>query len=87
MQRDDGLAGAGRAGDSRRPGIAALDQLPLRRVEEDRPFLPRIVECALQLLEIGHDAEAALRVGMGEGIGARGRGDGGFERTRGDVIE
>ena len=33
-------------------------------MQENGPFVPRIIECACQLLDIGHHAEAALRVGV-----------------------
>src|SRR5580704_13045070 len=49
--------------------IVALNQGTLRRVQEDRPLVPRVVECALQFLHVGHHAEATVRVGMGERIG------------------
>ena len=72
VQRHDGLACAGRTGDARRAGVVALHPLPLLGVQEDRPLLPREIESALQLLHIRHHAEAALRIGMIEGIRRRG---------------
>jgi hypothetical protein len=38
-------------------------------MKEDRPPLPRIVERALQFLEVGQDAEPPLRVRVREGFG------------------
>jgi hypothetical protein len=78
MQRDNRLAGAGRSRDPRRPGVAALDELALRRMQKHRPFRPRKVERAFQLLDIGQHPEAALRVRMGERVG----GCGGWCRDR-----
>ena len=71
MERHDGLAGAGRARDTRRAAVFPFDELPLGRVKEDRPLLPRVVERSLQCLHIRHHPEAALRVRMRERIGAR----------------
>jgi hypothetical protein len=69
MQGDDGLARSRRAGNPRRPGVVALDPLPLFGVQKDRPLFPRVIESALQFLDVAHDAEAALRVRMVEGVG------------------
>ena len=72
VEGHDGLAGAGRP---RHPGgavVLAFDELPLRRVQEDRPFLPGIVERPPERLDILHDPEAPLRVGVREGVGIRG---------------
>ncbi len=41
MDGDDGLAGARRTSNARRPGEGALNQRPLGGVEENAPFLPR----------------------------------------------
>ena len=71
VQRDDGLARARRTGDAGRAGVVALHPLPLLGVQEDRPLLPREIEGALQLLDIGHHAEAALGVGMVERVRLR----------------
>src|ERR1035441_1152221 len=49
--------------------VAALHQLALRRVEENRPLLPWIVERALQFFEIAHYPETALSIGMIEWAG------------------
>lgn len=73
MQRQHGLAGASRARHAGRAIEGSLDQLPLLRVQEDRPSLPRRIQGALQLLDVGHDAEAALCIGVIEGVGAHGR--------------
>ena len=69
MQRDDGLAGPGRARDAGGPGEIAGDERRLRGMQEDGPFLPRLVERATQGLDVAKNAEAALRVGMGERVG------------------
>ena len=71
VKRHDGLAGAGRARDTRRTGVLAFDELPLGRVQEDRPLLPGVVQRPLQRLHVRHHPEAALRVRMRERIGAR----------------
>ena len=71
MERHDGLAGAGRARDTRRAVVLPFDELPLGRVQEDGPFLPGIVQRPLQGLHVRHHAEAALRVRVRERIGAR----------------
>ena len=39
-------------------------------MKENRPFVPGVIERALQFLYVGHHAEAALGVGMREWIGA-----------------
>ena len=52
-------------------------------MQEDRPLLPRILQGLLHLLVVGHDAEAALRVRMGERIPIRGRGRRTFRRAAG----
>ncbi len=72
MQRDDGFAGARRTGDARRAAVVALDQLALRRMQKDGPLLPGIIEGARKFFDIRHHAEAALRIGMIEGICADG---------------
>ena len=69
VQRDDGLARACRPRNPRGAGEGALDQRALRRVQKHRPLVPRVVEGAAQLFDIGQHAEAALRVGMREGVG------------------
>ena len=59
----------------RAPGRrSALDPLTLLGVEEDGPLLPGELEGALQLLDVRHDAEAALRVRVLERVGRRRRG-------------
>ena len=55
------------------PAEVPLDQLPLRGVEEHRPALPRVLQGAGQLLHTGHDAEAAPRIGVVEGVGGSDR--------------
>ena len=83
MQRHDRLAGPGRARDARRAGKVARDQRGLRRMKEDGPFLPRLVERAAQRLDIAENAKAAQGVGMGEGVASAGTGFGasGFSPT------
>ena len=73
VQGDDGFAGPGRAGDAGRPAIAAFDQLPLGRMEEDRPLFPGILQRLPEVLEIGHRPEPPPGVGVREGVGGRGR--------------
>src|ERR1019366_304826 len=68
MQGHDGLARAGGAGDTGWSSVDALDPLALFGMQEDRPFLPREIERALELLDVGHHAEAALGIGMIERI-------------------
>jgi hypothetical protein len=85
MQGDDRLAGSGRARDARRPAIAPIDQPALRRMKKDCPFLPRVVERPFQLLDIGQDPEAALRIGMGKRVDRRRRRP--FRRRPGREIE
>src|SRR5579863_5676 len=74
MQRDDGFPGTGRTRHPSWTAVIALDQSTLRWMEENRPFVPGVIERALQLLYVGHHAEAALGVGMRERIGANGYG-------------
>ena len=50
------------------PRVVAFHQLSLLGVQEDRPLVPRKIERALQLLDVRHHAEPALRIGMIEGI-------------------
>ena len=73
VQRHDGLAGTRRSRYARRAVEAPFHHLPLRRMQEDRPLLPRVFQCPLQLFLVGHDPEAALRVGMGVRVSVRGR--------------
>ena len=71
VERHDGLAGAGRARDTRRTAVLPFDELPLGRVQEDRPLLPGVVQRPLQRLHVRHHPEATLGVRMRERIGAR----------------
>jgi len=71
VEGDDGLAGAGGAGDAGGAVVAPFDHCALGGVEEDGPFLPGVVEGALQLVDVLHDTKTALRVGMFEGLGVR----------------
>ena len=74
MQCDDGFPSAGRTRHPRWTAVVALNQSTLRWMKENRPFVPGVVERALQFLYIGHHAEAALGVGMRERIGSNGYG-------------
>ena len=74
VQGDDGFAGARRTGDACGTVILLLDPLALLGVEKDGSLFPREVESALQLLDVGHHAETALRVGVIKRIRVRGDG-------------
>ncbi len=69
VQCHDRLARAGAAADPGGSVVVTVDQPPLRRMQEDRPFVPRVIERPFQFLDIGQHPELALRVGMGERIG------------------
>ena len=71
MEGHDRLAGAGRPGNARGAVVPPLDHLPLGRMEEDRPLLPRVFQRAGERLHVPHHPEATLGVRMREGIGAR----------------
>jgi hypothetical protein len=47
--------------------------LPLLGMQEDGPFVPRIIEGPRQFLDVGHDPKPALGIGMSERIGNCGR--------------
>ena len=66
LKRDHGLAGARRAGDTRRTGKAALDDVALRGMQEHRPFLPRVLERGFEFRHVVDHAEATQRIRMGE---------------------
>ena len=66
VKRYDGLSSACRPRDAGWAREVSLDQLPLLGMEEDRPTLPRVLQCALQLFYIVHYAEAAPGVGVFE---------------------
>ena len=66
MQSHDRLAGTSRPRDPGRPAIVPFNQCPLARMEEDRPLLPRSFQRTFQLLAVGHDAKAALGIGVVE---------------------
>lgn len=85
VEGDDGLAGAGASGDASGAGEVVIDEGSLRGVEPDRPFLPRRVEGAGELVGIDEQTEAALGVGVGERVGRQGRG-GGLD-TGGEIDE
>ncbi len=61
VKRDHRFAGARRPGDTRRAGKAAFDDVPLRRMQEHRPFLPRVFERDLEFLYVLHHSEAPYR--------------------------
>ena len=54
-----GDAGAGGAGDAGGADVRAFDEVALRGVEEDRPPVPGVRDCALQLFDVADDAQAA----------------------------
>ena len=68
MESHNGLAGAGRTRYPRRSCVVLLHDMLLRRMEEDRPLLPWIIEGALQFCDIVHYTETALSVGMLKGV-------------------
>ena len=87
MERHDGLAGTGRARDTRRAAVLPFDELPLGWVQEDGPLLPGVVQGPLQRLHVRHHPEAALRVRMCERIGARHRRRRAVRRTAGRKLQ
>ena len=87
MERDHGLAGAGRAGDPYRARKAALDDVPLRRMQENRPFLPRVIERGLEFLYVLDHAEAAQCIRMSERACPRRRRRRPIEHAGGDVLQ
>jgi hypothetical protein len=87
MQSNYGLACSCRARHSRRAAEVALNQNALLWMKEDCPFVPGIVESALQLFNIGHHAEATLGVWMCERIGPNGHGLGDLRRDAGGQIQ
>src|SRR5580693_10800710 len=72
MQCNDGLARTCRTRHPRWAAEVALNQSTLCWMKENRPFVPWVVERALQFLYVYHYAEAALSVGMRERIGSYG---------------
>ena len=66
VQRHHGLAGAGRAGGSRRAGVAAIHDALLAGVQEHRPALPGRVQRQGERFLVLHHAEPAQGVGMGK---------------------
>ena len=64
MQRHNCLPRPSGAGHTGGAGVAPLDQLPLLGMQEDGPFVPRELQRPFKLLDVGHQAEPALRVGM-----------------------
>ena len=68
VQRHDRLARARRARNPRRAVEIALDQLSLRRMEKDRPFVPGIIQRLLQFVDVVYYSETTLRIRMGERV-------------------
>jgi hypothetical protein len=62
VQRHDRLPRPRRARDAGRPTEVALHELALRGMQEHDPPLPRVLERALQLLDVLDDPEAPLRI-------------------------
>lgn len=73
MQRDNRLAGTGGTGHARGAGKRSLYPITLRRMQKDRPLVPRCVQRRTQLFHIGHQTEAALRIGVLERVSGRSR--------------
>ncbi len=71
MNRDNGLPRSGRTGHSRRTGVVAFNELPLLRMQEDRPFVPGRIQRLRQFVDAGDDAEPALRIRMRKRVGRR----------------
>ena len=67
--------------------IVSLHNRALGRMEEDSPFLPRIVECSLQLLPVAHDAEATLCVWVIKRIDACDNRAGNLRRPTGGQLQ
>ncbi len=87
VEGDDGFAGTGRAGDAGGAFVVAFDNVALGGVEEDGPLFPRVIEGGGELFGIGHDAEAALGVGVSEGVCAWWHRDGGLRCAAGGEQE
>src|SRR4051794_7526959 len=68
MERDDRLARPCRPGNPCRSSVVTLHQLALGWVQEDRPFIPWVIQGSFELFHITHDTEAALSVGVGERV-------------------
>jgi hypothetical protein len=71
VQCHDRFAGARTAAYPGGSVVVAVDEPTLRRMQEDRPFIPRIIERTLQFLDVGDHPEPALRVGMIERVDNR----------------
>jgi hypothetical protein len=87
MQCDDGLARARRTRHAPWAAVVPFNQNALRRMKENRPLVPGVVERALQFLDIGHHAETALGVGMRERISSNSRRLGDLWRDTGGQIQ
>jgi hypothetical protein len=71
VQGYDSLASARGTGHPCRANVVAFHKIPLFGMKENCPLFPRKFERARQFLDICHDAEPALRVGMFEWIRRR----------------
>ena len=87
MQCDDGLARARRTRHARGATVVTFNQNALRRMKEDRPLVPGVVERALQFFDISHHAETPLGVGMRERIGSNSYRPGNLWRDAGGQIQ
>ena len=87
MEGDDGLAGAGGAGDASRSVEVAFDKGALGGVEEDRPGFPGRVEGGLEFVAALEEAETALRVGVQKRIRGGFGGDRCGKNADGEVEE
>jgi hypothetical protein len=68
MQRNDCFASPSRARDAGWTGKVALDDLALRWMKKDRPFLPRKFQSTTQLFGVLDNAKSAQGIGMGKCI-------------------
>ena len=87
VERHDGLSGAGRARDAGRAAVCVPHDPALRRMQEDRPLLPRELERALQLVGVLHEAEAALRVRVRERVRVGGHSCRALRRAAGGKLQ
>src|SRR5688572_10363307 len=76
MEGNDGLSRACGTRDARRTGERLLDDIALRWMKENRPFLPGVFERELQLFHVFHYAKPAQRIRMRKGINLVGDGRG-----------
>ncbi len=64
MERHNRLPRASGARDAGWAAVVPFHQLPLLGMEKHGPLVPWEIQGALELLDVGHHAEPALRVGM-----------------------